>query len=111
MTNPLRKALRLLTAPILLAVPCLAQAWTVDEWPRTVTQIGSHTGPVGFLLIAEGLPATCQNGVLYFDLSAPLGKAMYATLTLAKVTGQKVRLAYAPPASVGLCYLELVSMQ
>lgn len=110
MTSAHLKPLRWLAAPSLLAASCFSQAWTVDESPRTVVLIGSHIVSTGFLQIAEALPATCTNSVLYFDLATPLGKAMYTTLALAKATGQKVRLGYTPPASLGICTLELVAL-
>jgi hypothetical protein len=99
-----------LTLVASLTVPAAAWAWTNDESPRTVSQIGSHAGANGFLSLAEGLPASCLYGHLYFDVSTALGKAMFATLTVAKSTGQKVRVGYTVPAAPGTCTLEMASL-
>jgi len=87
-----------------------ALAWTNDESPRTVAVIGSHTGNYGFVSVAEGLHANCVPQHLYFDVSTALGKAMFATLTVAKSTGQKVRIGYTVQAAPGNCSLELAAL-
>jgi hypothetical protein len=89
---------------------CGAGAWTIDESPRTVRMIGAHESPVGFVSLVEQLPANCVHGHLYFDLATPLGKAIFATLTVAKTTGQKVRVGYTPPESTGTCWLQLAAL-
>jgi hypothetical protein len=89
---------------------CGAGAWTMDESPRTVRMVGAHESPVGFVSLVEPLPATCAFGALYFDLSTPLGRALFATLTVAKTTGQKVRVGYTPPETTGNCWLQLAAL-
>ncbi|NOS74390.1 MAG: hypothetical protein HOP36_07605 [Methyloglobulus sp.] len=93
-------------AILLLIGPLTARAWTVDESNRTVSVVGSHVGPAGYVWIAEGIHANCQYG-LYFDITTSLGKSMLATLMIAKTTGQKVRIGYTPPPTIGTCQLEL----
>jgi hypothetical protein len=91
---------------LLFIAPLTAKAWTVDEANRTVSLVGAHVGPTGYVFIAEGIHANCQYG-LYFDITTPLGKSMLATLMVAKTTGQKVRIGYTPPPTIGTCQLEL----
>jgi hypothetical protein len=88
----------------------LAAAWTNDEGPRTVAQVGVHPVNIGFLVLAEGVHGNCLNGVLYYDVSTPMGKAMYAVLVAAKSTGQKVRVGYDAPTSPAVCNLLLASL-
>lgn len=90
--------------------PLSALAWTNDEGPRTINTVGAHDGNNGFLTLVEGVPGTCPWGTLYFDVSSPLGKAMLATLLVAKTTGQKVRVAYDVPSGAGTCTLKLASL-
>lgn len=87
-----------------------AGAWTVDESPRTVRAIGGHESPVGFVSLNEPIAATCSFGHLYFDLTTPLGKVMFVTLTVAKTTGQKVRIGYTPPETTGTCWLQVAAL-
>jgi len=91
---------------------CLASlpVCAADEANRTVVLVGSHTEKWGFLGVAEGINALCTNGVIYFDISTPLGKSMFGTLLIAKTTGQKVRIGYTVPTSTGLCYLTLAAL-
>ena len=87
-----------------------AMAWTIDETNRTVTMIGSHTGPIAFTQIAEPVHSNCIYGLLYFDVNTVLGKHLFATLTIAKTTGQKVKIGYTPPSAQGTCFLEMAAL-
>jgi hypothetical protein len=93
-----------------LATPLGAGAWTNDEGPRTVNTVGAHDGSNGFLTLAEGVASACPWGTLYYDVSTPLGKALLATLLVAKTTGQKVRVGYVVPSGAGNCTLKLASL-
>ena len=105
------KRLAVAAALVLLSlVPMTLRAWTLDEANRTVMQVGTHVTSTGFVILVGGIHANCQFGALYFDVSRPLGKAILATLTVAKATGQPVRIGYSPPASPGVCTLELAAL-
>lgn len=98
-------------AVLMCLAPFNLNAWTIDEYNKTVSAVGAHTGTTGFVAFTEGTHANCQWQSLYFDVSTPLGKSMLALLTTAKTTGQKVRVGYTPPASIATCNLELVVLQ
>lgn len=87
-------------------------AWSIDEYDKQVAAVGAHSVTNGYVRIVGALAyPQCANGVLYFDVSTSLGKAMLATLLVAKTSGQNVRIGYTPPASgVGLCTLELAAV-
>lgn len=86
-------------------------AWDIDQ-TRTVLQLGSHVENTGFVNFHEGVDSNCMNGVLYFDISKPLGKTMFATLNIAKIAKNgRVRITYTKPTkSSQMCYLELASL-
>ncbi len=93
-----------------------AFAWDTDWYLKTVSKIGSHGNSegnsTGFLSLTDPLPANCMNGVLYWDLTTPLGKSMLNTLILAKTTGQKVRIGFTMPTTVPIfCTLSLAALE
>ena len=87
-----------------------AQAWNRDEKPRTVVEIGAHNDNTGFVRLAEALPANCAWGVLYFNLTTPVGRAIYATFVAARSTGHPVRVGYLVPDAPGMCTVGLASL-
>jgi hypothetical protein len=73
----------------------------------TLGQVGSHEGSIAYLTIQEPVHSSCSGGVLYYDITTPLGRSMHAVLIAAKVSGQKVRLAYdLPTPTDGVCRLK-----
>lgn len=105
---------RLLVRASACGALCLAAggagAWAIDEAPRTVRTVGAHESPVGFISLVEPISPNCAFGHLYFDLNTALGKVMFATLAVAKTTGQKVRIGYTPPEANGMCWLQVVAL-
>jgi hypothetical protein len=88
-----------------------AVAWTVDVNNKLVTTLGIHVPSFGYVGIEGGIDPKCSPGLLYFDISTALGKAMQTTLLTAKTMGRNVRVGYTPGATAGTCYLELVEIQ
>jgi hypothetical protein len=88
-----------------------AMAWTVDVNNKLVTALGVHVPSLGYVGIDGGIDPKCSPGLLYFDISTALGKAMQTTLLTAKAMGRNVRVGYTPGATAGRCDLELVEIQ
>lgn len=99
-----------LISALLLCLASLPVSANVSESQKTVTLVGSQVGSYGYVAFAEGVNANCVNGALYFDISKPLGKTMFATLLTARTTSQKVNVTYTVPAATGMCYLEGASI-
>lgn len=87
-----------------------AGAVPIDVNPRTVAHIGTQDTTTGYTRLAQGVDANCLNDALYFDVSTPMGKAFFTTLLTAKVTGQKIRIAYEVPSSLSHCFVKLVGL-
>ena len=111
MTTYLKKIILWSVTAVLLLSSYNLNALTVDESNKTVVQIGSQASTIGYVAFSDGVNKNCVWGGLYFDVSTPLGKSFLATLIVAKTTGQKVRVGYTAPSSVGVCNLELVILQ
>lgn len=88
-----------------------AFAWTNDESPRTVLQVGAYGGPIYYVRIVQGVHANCVNQRVDIDASTPLGKALFALMMAAKATAHPVRIGYSVPASIGTCTLELAGLE
>jgi len=96
---------------VLLLFSFNLNALTLDENRKTVTLLGSSSNNGGHVGFAEPVDKNCAWGVLYFDVSTPAGKSFLAIFIVAKTTGQKVRVVYTPPSSVGACNLDLAALQ
>jgi hypothetical protein len=95
----------------LLALSSGALAQVADLAPRTVTSVGAHDGPTGFVYFAEPFPFACPFNVGYWDITTPLGKSFLATFNLAKVTVKPVRIWIRPPtAADNVCRVQLAAL-
>ena len=86
-----------------------ARAQTV-EYDKTIDALGV-IGNMGYLTLVGGFSTTCNHGFVYVDLTSVGGRATYATLLAAKLTGNPLeQIAYAAqvrpvdPAQT-LCYV------
>jgi hypothetical protein len=107
----LRSGLALAAASLAACFAPWAYAWDIGLYNANIAQVGSHEGSVAYLTIHEPVQSSCPSGTLYYDITTPLGRSMHAVLIAAKVSGQKVRLAYdLPTPTDGLCRLKLVAL-
>ena len=80
----------------------------------TVSSLGSVGAQDGLgIMAAPPSVSGCPFGYLYWDISAPAGKAMLTTLLTAKLTGQPVQIryissGYSGTVTQGLCTVQLV---
>lgn len=105
-TRPRRLAA--VAASVFLATS--VHAWTNDEQPRTVAEVGTHNPNLGFVHLAESVSSLCVYQLLYFDIQTAVGKAMMAGLIIAKSSGQKISVGYDTPAALGSCTLQMASL-
>ncbi len=99
----------------LMPVANSAQAQTI-EYDKTIDALGV-IGNQGYLTLVGGFSATCNHGFVYVDLTSVGGRATYATLLAAKLTGNPLeQLAYAAQVrpvdpTQTLCYVLMTHLR
>ncbi len=90
-------------------------AQAVTEYDQAVNSVGVglNLNPVltGNFKPANKLSSDCPYGMIYFDATSDIGKAMYSTLLMAKAGNKKLsRIDYFQPGEGLFCTLSYVEV-
>jgi len=91
-----------------IAVTAVAQNQSVDEYQKTVRQLGAQ-GDYFYVSFNEPFTINCAHGVVYISSDR---KGLYAQLLAAKLSGKRIsRLVYSQPNGPGTtCNVDLVEI-
>lgn len=76
----------------------------MTEIGKVVTDVSVIPGDKGYFEVAEGLKASCESDVVYFDVKSPMGQEIAAVIFESKISAKKVNLVY-KQNSLGYCLL------
>ncbi|HEX2951679.1 MAG TPA: hypothetical protein VHV83_19255 [Armatimonadota bacterium] len=91
-----------------IAVTAVAQSQSVDEYQKTVRQLGAQ-GDYFYASFNEPFTLSCAYGVVYISSDR---KGLYVQLLAAKLAGKRIsRLMYSQPNGPGTtCNVDLVEI-
>lgn len=107
---------RFLTVCVIFFLTPVAQAGTsVTQNDLTINQLGVQDGggSVAYFSVNQPLTLDCQWSDIYIDLTTDVGKAEYAELLAAKLSGKSLsRVDYEQSGGAGTeCILDLVEIE